>query len=99
VSVYTAPNPVPTTNLVQLDQLGEILGNASVPVGTYTGAILTVSGNPADILLMASANPEAGFAGTAGATIPPAEIQVQGTTGSAGSLTVPVNVTLIPRWS
>jgi len=93
VSVYTAPNPVPTTNLVQLDQLGEILGNASVPVGTYTGAILTVSGNPADILLMASANPEAGFAGTAGATIPPAEIQVQGTTGSAGSLTVPVNVT------
>jgi hypothetical protein len=93
VSVYTAPNPVPTTNLVQLDQLGEILGNASVPVGTYTGAILTVSGNPADILLTAAANPEAGFAGTAGATIPPAQIQVQGTTGSAGSLTVPVNVT------
>jgi hypothetical protein len=93
VSVYTAPSPVPTTNLVQLDQLGEILGNASVPVGTYTGAILTVSGNPADILLMASANPEAGFAGTAGATIPPTQIQVQGTTGSAGSLTVPVNVT------
>jgi hypothetical protein len=93
VSVYTAPSPVPTTNLVQLDQLGEILGNASVPVGTYTGAILTVNGNPADILLMASANPEAGFAGTAGATIPPAQIQVQGTAGSAGSLTVPVKVT------
>jgi len=93
VSVYTAPSTVPTTNLVQLDQLGEILGNASVPVGTYTGAILAVSGNPADILLMAAANPEAGFAGTAGATIPAAQIQVQGTTGSAGSLTVPVNVT------
>jgi hypothetical protein len=93
VSVYTAPSPVPTTNLVQLDQLGEILGNASVPVGTYTGAILTVSGNPTDILLTAAANPEAGFAGTAGATIPPAQIQVQGTTGGAGSLTVPVNVT------
>ena len=93
VNVYTAPSPVPTTNLVQLDQLGEILGNASVPAGTYTGAILTVSGNPTDILLTAAANPEAGFAGTPGATIPPAQIQLQGTTGSAGSVTVPVNVT------
>src|SRR5258708_39996997 len=37
VSVYTAPSRVPTTNLVELDQLGEILGNASVPVGTYSG--------------------------------------------------------------
>ena len=59
VNVYTAPSPVPTTNLVQLDQLGEILGNASVPAGTYTGAILTVSGNPTDILLTAAATPEA----------------------------------------
>jgi len=93
VSVYTAPTPVPTTNLVELDQLGEILGNVSVPARMYTGAILTVSGNSSDILLTASANPETGFAGTAGTTIPPTQIQVQGTTGTVGSLTVPVNVT------
>jgi hypothetical protein len=92
VNVYTAPSPVPTTNLVELDQLGEILGNVSIPAGTYTSAILTVSGNPSDILLTASANPAAGFAGTAGATVPPAQIQVQGATGAAGNLTVPVNV-------
>jgi Domain of unknown function (DUF4382) len=92
VNVYTAPSPAPTTNLVELDQLGEIMGNVSIPAGTYTGAILTVSGNPSDVVLTASANPAAGFAGVAGASIPPAQIEVQGTTGSSGSLTVPVNV-------
>ncbi len=90
VNVYTAPTPVPTTNLVQLDQLGEILGNVSVQAGTYTGAILTVSANPSDILLTVSADPEPGFAGTAGATIPSAQIQVA---GASGNPTVPVNVT------
>src|SRR3984957_19028145 len=70
VSVYTAPNPAPTINLVELDQLSEILGNLSVPAGTYTSANLTISGNPGDVLLTASADPSAGFAGTAGATIP-----------------------------
>jgi hypothetical protein len=97
VSVYTAPSPTPTINLVQLDQLGEVLGNVTVPAGTYTGAILTVSGNPADILLTASTNPEAGsaVAGTPGVTIPSAQIQVQGTSGSAGNLTVPVNVSFV----
>jgi hypothetical protein len=92
VNVYTAASPVPTTNLVELDQLGEIMGNISIPAGTYTSAILTVSGNPSDVVLTASANPAVGFAGTAGATIPPAQILVQGSTGSSGSLTVPVNV-------
>ncbi len=46
--VYTAPSPAPMVNLAQLDQIGEILGNVSVPVGTYTGAVLTVSGNASD---------------------------------------------------
>jgi hypothetical protein len=93
VNVYTAPNPAPTTNLVELDQLGEILGNVTVNTGTYTGAILTVSANPSDILLTVSANPETGFAGTAGATIPSSQIQVIGATGASGSQTVPVHVT------
>ena len=93
VVVYTAPTPAPTTNLAQLDQLGEILGNISVPAGTYTGAILTISGNPGDVLLTASSDPETGFIGSAGSTVPPADIDVQGATGSTGSQTTTVNVT------
>jgi Domain of unknown function (DUF4382) len=54
VVVYTAPTPAPMVNLVQLDQIAEILGNVSVPVGTYTAAVLTVSGNASDILLTAA---------------------------------------------
>lgn len=95
VSVYTAPSPAPVINLVQLDQLSEILGNLSVPAGTYTSANITIGGNPGDVLLTASANPEAGFAATAGATIPASQIAIQGTTGSSGSLTVPVSVNFV----
>src|SRR3984957_783653 len=92
VTVFTAGSSVPTINLVQLDQLGELLGTVSVPAGSYTGAILRVSANQGDVTLVVSADPEAGFAGTAGATIPPSQIQIQGATGSAGSKTVPVSV-------
>ena len=92
VNVLTAGSTVPTINLVQLDQLGELLGTLSVPAGTYTSAVLTISANPGDVSLVVSADPEAGFAGAAGAIIPPSQIQIQGATGSAGSKTVPVNV-------
>ncbi len=92
VNVFTAGGTVPMINLVQLDQLGELLGTLSVPAGTYTSAILTVSANPGDVTLIVAADPEAGFAGTAGATIPSAQIQIQGASGSVGSKTVPVNV-------
>jgi hypothetical protein len=93
VTVYTAPSTAPYVNLVQLDQIGEILGNLSVPVGTYTGAILTVGGNPGDVVLVTAADPEAGFAGAPSTQIPSADIQIQHTQGSTGSLTVPVKVT------
>src|SRR5215469_8901149 len=43
VTVWSAPTPAPYVNLEQLDQLGEILGNVSVPVGSYSGAILTIA--------------------------------------------------------
>jgi len=92
VNVFTAGSSVPSINLVQLDQLGELLGTVSVPAGTYTGAVLTVSANQGDVTLVVSADPETGFAGTPGATIPAGQIQIQGATGSAGSKTVPVNV-------
>ena len=98
VSVYSAAqSSAPTINLVQLDQLGEILGNISVPAGTYTGAVVTVSGNPADVQLTAAADPSSAFLGlgTAGATVPSSQVQVQGTTGSAGSMTVPVTVNFV----
>ncbi|MFI4890588.1 MAG: hypothetical protein ACHQIL_08655 [Steroidobacterales bacterium] len=95
VTVYTAPSPVPVTNLVNLDNLSELLGNASivtdVPV-TYIGAVVTISANPGDVLLTAAADPEPGFEGTPGAPIPAADIQIQDTQGSAPNLTVSVPV-------
>ena len=95
VVVYTASSPVPVINLVQLDQLGELIGNAQIPAGTYTGATITISANPGDVMLTAAADPEAGFAGTAAATVPSSQIQIQGTTGTAGSLTTTVSVNLV----
>src|ERR1700756_1902992 len=58
VPVYTAPRSAPSINLVQLDQLGEILGNVPVPAGTYQSAVITISGNPGDVGLVVGANPE-----------------------------------------
>lgn len=92
VSVYTAPNPAPVINLVQLDQLGEMLANVQVAQGTYTSAILTIAANPGDVTLVTAADPETGFAGPAGTQIPSSQIQIQGAQGTSGSLTVPVTV-------
>jgi Domain of unknown function (DUF4382) len=94
VTAYTAPSPAPSINLLQLDQLDEILGNISVPVGTYTAATITLSANPGDVLLTVSASPEAGFPAPASSTIPTSQIQILNTQGSAGSLSVPVTLTL-----
>jgi len=66
VTVFTAASPAPTINLLQLDQLNEILESATIPAGTYTAATLTLSGNAGDVLLVASANPETGFASRRG---------------------------------
>jgi Domain of unknown function (DUF4382)/Domain of unknown function (DUF5666) len=95
VPVYTAPSTVPTVNLIELDQIAEILGNTSVPVGTYTAAVLTVSANPGDVSLTVSNDPEAGFAAAPSATIPGNQIQIQHTQGTAPNLTVPVNVDFV----
>ncbi len=95
VTVYTAPSPAPFVNLEQLDQLAEILGNATVPVGTYTGAVLTVSGNPGDVLLTAAADPESGFALAAGTAVASANIHVMNTQGSGTNLTAPITLRLV----
>jgi hypothetical protein len=92
VTVYTAPTPAPMINLEELDQLGEILGNTSIPVGTYTGATLTVAGNQGDVVLTVAADPEPGFGAAAGATIDPGNIHIQGVQGSAPNLTVPIKI-------
>jgi hypothetical protein len=92
VTVFTATAPAPYLNLEQLDNIGEILGNVSVPVGTYTGAVVTISGNPGDVLLTVAADPEVGFAGVAGSSIPSADIQIQNTSGTGSNLTVPIDV-------
>jgi hypothetical protein len=98
VNVYTAAQgSAPMINLVQLDQLGEILGNVSVPVGTYTGAVVTISGNPADIQLTSSADPSTGLLALCNATttVPTNQIQVQNTTGTAPNTTVSVTVNFV----
>jgi hypothetical protein len=95
VTVYTAPSPAPMVNLAELDQIAEILGNVTVPAGTYTGAVLTVSANSGDIVLTVAANPEAGFAAAPGTTIAASDIQIQHTKGTAPNLTVPVSVNFV----
>jgi hypothetical protein len=95
VTVWTAPSQATYINLAELDQIGEILGNVSVPAGTYTGAVLTIGGNPGDVLLTVAANPEAGFPLLGGTVVPSNQIQIQGATGASGNLTVPVNVNFV----
>jgi hypothetical protein len=95
VTVYTAPTPTPISNLVQLNQIGELLSSANIPVGTYTSATLTLSANPGDVLLIASPDPEAGFAAAPGTTVPSNQIQLIGAKGNAGSLTVPLSVNFV----
>jgi len=92
VTVYTAGSGTSYVNLEQLDQLGEILGNVSVPAGTYTGAIITAGANPGDVQLVTSEDPEAGFAAAASTTIASDDIQIQGASGTSGSMTVPITV-------
>ncbi|MBV9622127.1 MAG: DUF4382 domain-containing protein [Gammaproteobacteria bacterium] len=92
ITVWTAPSPAPYVNLEQLDQLGELLGNVTVPPGTYTGAILTVGANPGDVLLTVANDPESGFPLPGGTVIPAGDIQIQGKQGSSGAYTVPVHV-------
>ncbi len=91
VTIFTSSGTA--INLVELDQLSEILANSSVTPGTYTSATITMSANPGDVMLTASEDPDAGFAGTAGATVPSNQIQIQGATGTAGNKTVPLTVT------
>jgi hypothetical protein len=95
VTVYTAPAGGTMLNLAELDQIAEILGNTSVPVGTYTAALLTISANPGDVALTVAADPEAGFPIAAGTPIPADQIQIQHTQGSAPNLTVPVTVDFV----
>jgi hypothetical protein len=92
VTIWTAGSPAPTLNLVQLDNLSDIIGSVSVPVDTYTGAVITVAGNPGDVVLTVAANPESGFPAAAGTTIPSSQIAIQGTHGATGSLTVPITL-------
>lgn len=92
ITIYTAPSIAPEVNLEELDQVGEILGNLQVPIGTYTGAVLMIGGNPGDVTLVTSADPESGFAGAPSTTIPSSDIQIQGTRGTSGNLSVPITV-------
>lgn len=78
VSIYTAPSPAPTLNLIQLDQLGELMGSVSVAPGTYSSVQVVFSADPKDVSLVTSADPEPGFDLAAGYTVPASNIVVQG---------------------
>jgi hypothetical protein len=95
VTIYTAPTPAPYVNLEQLDQLGELIGNVSVPIGTYTGAVVTVGGNPGDVSLTAAADPELGFSLPGGTVVASSNIQIMQTQGTAPNLIVPININLV----
>jgi hypothetical protein len=92
VVVYTAPSTPPMINLVQLDQLGEIIGNAQVPIGTYTSVQLTLgannNGTTCDVSLVASGDPETGFDVPAGTTVPCSQIVIAGAQGTTVPLTL-----------
>jgi hypothetical protein len=92
VTVWSAPTPAPYVNLEQLDQLGEILGNVSVPVGSYSGAILSIAANPGDVLLTVASDPQSGFPLPGGTSVPAGDIRIQGGQGSAGKLTATVKI-------
>ena len=92
VTVYTAPSPVPATNLAELDNIGDLLASTAIPAGTYTGAVVTLSANPGDVTLTTAADPEPGFAAPAATTIASADIQIQGAQGATGSKTVSIPV-------
>jgi len=99
VTIYTAPSTgAPTINLVQLDQLSEILGNLTVPTGTYDQAILTLgannTGTACDVSLVVSPDPEPGFDLPAGTSVPCSQIAIVGATGTAPNMTVPLTVNL-----
>ena len=94
VTVYSTSSAA-MVNLAQLDNLGDVMGTPDVPVGTYTGAILTLSANPGDIALNAASDPQVGFPGTPGAAIPADQIQIQHTQGTAPNLTVQVPVNFV----
>jgi hypothetical protein len=98
VTVYTAPATPPVINLVQLDQLGEIIGNTKVPVGTYTAAVLTLSANnngtACDVSLVVSGDPETGFPLSPGTTVPCNRTFITGAQGTAPNMAVPLTLTL-----
>jgi len=89
-TLMTAPANAPILNLVQLDNLSDVLGNAQVPVGTYTKATLTLAAKSGDVTLIAAANPSASFPGTAGTTVLPADITIRNAAG--GTVQVPVTL-------
>lgn len=98
VRVFTAESPAPVVNLAELDQIGELLGQISVPQGTYTGAKLTLAANAGDVTLTVAQDPQAGFDGTPGVTIPPEQIQIQDAQGSAPGMWTAAHIGFDSPW-
>ena len=106
VSVYTATSTPPMINLVQLDQLGEIMGNnATIPTGTYSAVNLTLGANNdganCDVELgtgarISSCAPEIPLPVQASAMKPVSAIGATAVTVKSGLATKSPGVTVIP---
>lgn len=91
VTVYQSSTPA-LMNLAQLDQVSDALAS-SIPPGTYTGVTITIAANPGDVVLTVSQDPESGFAGTPGTTIPVAQTVINGASGASNAMTVSIPIT------
>ncbi len=89
---YRAASGGTPLNLEDLADLADILSSASVPTGTYVGAVLTVGGNPGDVQLTVAAEPESGFPLAGGTVVGAPDIQIQHAQGTAPNLTVSIDV-------
>ena len=74
VVLYSAAPPVPTTNLVQLDQLSELLGQARRrrPGSLHRGRSLLWAAIPGDVTLVSGADPSTAFPDLPATAIPSA---------------------------
>lgn len=93
-TIYTASPSAPAINLEQLDHVSQLLATVPLPPGTYTGAVITVAANPGDVALTSSDDPDSGFAAPLSTPVPSQNIEIQGSQGGTGAMTVAIPLTL-----
>jgi len=96
VPVLAVPPDQALANLAQLGGNPRWIASASLPAGTYTGAVVTLGANPGEVALIAADRPGPGFPLAPGAEVPMADLAVQGAVGAPGDLHLDVELLLDP---